>query len=31
MFETATEILAGLKKAFGDYEQKNEPVWKGRG
>ena len=24
MFETAAEVLGGLKKAFGDYEQKNE-------
>jgi hypothetical protein len=30
MFETSAEVLGGLKKAF-DYEQKNEPAWKGRG
>jgi len=24
MFETAAEVLGGLKKAFSDYEQKNE-------
>jgi len=28
MFETAAEVLGGLKKAFHDYEQKNEPAWK---
>jgi len=28
MFETAAEVLGGLKKAFGDYEKKNEPAWK---
>jgi hypothetical protein len=27
MFETAAEVLGGLKKAFGDYEQKNESAW----
>jgi hypothetical protein len=27
MFETAAEVLGGLKKAFGDYERKNEPAW----
>jgi len=26
--ETAAEVLGGLKKAFGDYEKKNEPAWK---
>ncbi len=31
MFEMAAEVLGGLKKAFSDYEQKNEPAWKGRG
>ena len=31
MFETAVEVLSGLNKAFSDYEQKNEPAWKGRG
>jgi hypothetical protein len=28
MFETAAEVLTGLKKAFGDYEQKNESAWR---
>ena len=28
MFETAAEVLGGLKKAFSDYEKKNEPAWK---
>ena len=28
MFETAAEVLGGLKKAFGDCEKKNEPAWK---
>ncbi|MBZ6076384.1 hypothetical protein [Microvirga puerhi] len=28
MFETAAEVLGGLKKAFSDYEQKNEAAWK---
>lgn len=27
MFETAAEVLGGLKKAFGDYEKKNEAAW----
>jgi hypothetical protein len=27
MFETAAEVLGGLKKAFSDYEQKNEKAW----
>ncbi len=25
MFETAAEVLGGLKKAFGDYEKKTSP------
>lgn len=29
MFETAAEVLGGLKKAFSDYEQKNESAWRG--
>lgn len=29
MFETAAEVLGGLKKAFGDYEKKNETAWRG--
>lgn len=28
MFETAAEVLGGLKKAFRDYEQKNESAWR---
>ena len=28
MFETAAEVLTGLKKAFSDYEQKNESAWR---
>jgi hypothetical protein len=31
MFETAAEVLGGLKKAFSDYEQKNDPAWRVRG
>lgn len=28
MFETAAEVLSGLKKAFSDYEQNNEAAWR---
>ena len=28
MFETSAEVLAGLAKAFKDYEQKNESAWR---
>ncbi len=28
MFETSAEVLGGLKKAFQDYEQKNESAWR---
>jgi hypothetical protein len=28
MFETSAEVLGGLKKAFSDYEQKNESAWR---
>jgi Zn-dependent M32 family carboxypeptidase len=28
MFETAAEVLAGLVKAFRDYEQKSESAWR---
>jgi hypothetical protein len=28
MFETAAEVLTGLRKAFHDYEEKNEPAWR---
>jgi hypothetical protein len=27
LFETSAEVLAGLEKAFADYEQHNEPAW----
>jgi hypothetical protein len=30
MAETAAEVLTGLKKAFQDYEQKNESAWRKR-
>jgi seryl-tRNA(Sec) selenium transferase len=28
MFETSAEVLAGLEKAFKDYEQKSEKAWR---
>jgi hypothetical protein len=28
MFETSAEVLGGLKKAFSDYESKNEAAWR---
>jgi hypothetical protein len=28
MFETSAEVLGGLRKAFQDYEQKNEAAWR---
>ncbi len=28
MFETSAEVLAGLVKAFKDYEQKSEAAWR---
>jgi hypothetical protein len=28
MFETSAEVLGGLRKAFHDYETKNEPAWR---
>ncbi|HRN46954.1 MAG TPA: hypothetical protein PLS00_14040 [Niabella sp.] len=28
LFEVCAEVITGLKKAFTDYEQKNEPAWK---
>jgi hypothetical protein len=31
MFETAAEVLGGKTKAFHDYEQKNESVWRRKG
>ena len=27
MFEVAAEVIGGLKKAFEDFEKKNEPAW----
>ncbi len=27
LFETSAEVLAGLVKAFGDYEKGNEKAW----
>ena len=29
MFETAAEVLAGLARAFEDYERRNEHAWRG--
>lgn len=29
MFETAAEVLGGLKKAFSDFERKNDSAWRG--
>ena len=31
LFETTTEVLNGLVKAFNDFERKNEPAWKTAG
>jgi hypothetical protein len=28
MFETTAEVLIGLRKAFEDYERRNEPAWR---
>jgi hypothetical protein len=28
MFETSAEVLAGLIKAFSDYEKTNEAAWR---
>jgi hypothetical protein len=28
MFETAAEVLTGLKEAFSDYEKKAEKAWR---
>jgi hypothetical protein len=28
LFEVSAEVINGLKKAFTDYEQKNEAAWK---
>lgn len=27
LFEVSAEVIDGLKKAFADYETKNEPAW----
>ncbi len=29
MFETSAEVLAGLVKAFHDYERRSEAAWRG--
>jgi hypothetical protein len=31
LFETSAEVLIGLRKAFDDYEQKNEHAWRKAG
>jgi hypothetical protein len=31
LFETGAEVLIGLRKAFDDYEQKNEQAWRKAG
>lgn len=31
LFETTAEVLIGIRKAFEDYEQRNEPAWKKAG
>jgi hypothetical protein len=28
LFETTAEVLTGLRKAFDDFEQRNEEAWK---
>jgi hypothetical protein len=28
LFETSAEVLGGLKKAFHDYDSRNEPAWR---
>ena len=28
LFETTAEVLAGLRKAYEDFEQKNEEAWR---
>lgn len=28
LFETSAEVLGGLRKAFHDYQSKNEPAWR---
>jgi len=29
LFETTAEVLGGLKKAYDDYERRDEPAWRG--
>ncbi len=29
LFETTAEVLGGLKKAYDDYERRDEPAWHG--
>jgi len=31
LFETTAEVLKGLVKAYGDFEQKREEAWKAAG
>jgi hypothetical protein len=31
LFETTVEVLVGLRKAFDDFEQKTEEVWRKAG
>jgi hypothetical protein len=31
LFETTAEVLAGLRKAFDDFEKRNEIAWKQAG
>ena len=28
LFETSAEVIGGLKKAFADYDKKNEAAWR---
>lgn len=28
LFETTAEVLLGLRKAYEDFEKKNEPAWR---
>ena len=30
LFEATAEVLTGLRKAFEDFERRNEPAWKER-
>lgn len=31
LFETTAEVLLGLRKAYDDFEQRNEPAWQKAG